>query len=40
VNIAESEGVGAAVRARDGGFGDYSQAPPELRPDPANVIEP
>jgi enoyl-CoA hydratase len=40
VAIAEGEGVGAAVRARDGGFGDYSQAPPELRPDPANVIEP
>jgi enoyl-CoA hydratase len=40
VGVAESEGVGAAIRARDGGFGDYSQAPPELRPDPSHVIEP
>jgi enoyl-CoA hydratase len=40
VAVAEGEGVGAAVRARDGRFGDYSQAPPELRPDPSHVIEP
>ena len=40
VGVAESEGVGAAIRARDGGFLDYSQAPPELRPDPSHVIEP
>jgi enoyl-CoA hydratase len=33
-------GVGAAVRERDGGYGDYSQAPPDQRPDPHNVIEP
>ena len=28
----------AAVEERDGPFGDYSQAPPERRPDPRNVI--
>jgi enoyl-CoA hydratase len=39
VERAESEGVRAAVAARDGPFGDYSQAPAELRPDPRNVIE-
>jgi enoyl-CoA hydratase len=33
-------GVGAAVRERDGGYGDYSQAPADQRPDPHNVIEP
>jgi enoyl-CoA hydratase len=32
--------VRAAIERRDGAFGDYSQAPPELRPDPRNVIEP
>jgi enoyl-CoA hydratase len=40
INRAESEGVRAVVEDRDGPFGDYSQAPPELRPDPDNVIEP
>jgi enoyl-CoA hydratase len=35
---AEREGVRAVVAERDGPFGDYSQAPPELRPDPENVI--
>ena len=33
-------GLQAAVAERDGPFGDYSQAPPERRPDPSNVIEP
>src|SRR4051812_27577611 len=37
---AEAEGVGAAAAERDAPFGDYSQAPPERRPDPRNVIEP
>jgi enoyl-CoA hydratase len=32
--------VRSVVAARDGRFGDYSQAPPELRPDPNNVITP
>jgi enoyl-CoA hydratase len=40
IDLAEREGVGAAARERDDGFGDYSQAPPEERPDPNNVIEP
>ena len=29
-----TQGVRAAVERRDGPLGDYSQAPPELRPDP------
>jgi enoyl-CoA hydratase len=40
VDVAGSEGVRAAVTERDAPFGDYSQAPPERRPDPNNVIEP
>jgi enoyl-CoA hydratase len=40
IETAAHEGVGAVVKARDRGFGDYSQAPPELRPDPSHVIEP
>jgi enoyl-CoA hydratase len=37
---AESEGVGAVVEERDGPWGDYSAAPPSMRPDPSHVIEP
>jgi enoyl-CoA hydratase/carnithine racemase len=40
IEFAEREGVGAAVARRDGPFGDYTQAPPDQRPDPNNVIEP
>ena len=40
IERAEADGVRAAVEDRDGPFGDYSQAPPERRPDPRNVIEP
>jgi enoyl-CoA hydratase len=40
IELAEREGVGAAVAERDGAFGDYSQAPADGRPDPRNVIEP
>jgi enoyl-CoA hydratase len=40
IELAEREGVGAAVAERDGHFGDYSQAPPAEQPDPANVITP
>jgi enoyl-CoA hydratase len=40
IEQAEVEGVGAAIAERDGPFGDYSAAPPELRPDPSHVIEP
>ena len=38
IRLAESEGVGAAVKRRDEIFGDYSQAPPEQQPNPENVI--
>jgi enoyl-CoA hydratase len=40
IERAEREGVGAAVAQRDGGFGDYSQAPASERPNPENVIVP
>jgi enoyl-CoA hydratase len=40
IETAERDGVRAAIEQRDGAFGDYSQAPSELRPDPRNVIEP
>jgi enoyl-CoA hydratase len=40
IELAEREGVPAAVAERDGPFGDYSQAGPEDKPDPGNVIEP
>ncbi len=40
VQTAEREGVAAAIEGRDGPFGDYSQAAPGQKPDPANVIDP
>lgn len=40
IALAERDGVGAAVAQRDAIFGDYSQAAPEDKPDPRNVIEP
>lgn len=40
IDRAEEEGVPAVVAERDGPFGDYSQAPPERRPNPDHVIEP
>jgi enoyl-CoA hydratase len=40
IETAKAEGVSAVAARRDGPFGDYSQAPPELRPDPANIITP
>src|SRR3954447_24865996 len=40
IETAASEGVGAVVERRDGPFGDYSQAPPDMRPDPSHIIEP
>ena len=40
IALAEREGVGAVIAERDGPFGDYSQAPADQQPDPANVIEP
>jgi enoyl-CoA hydratase len=40
IGVAEREGVPAAVARRDGGFGDYSQAPTGERPDPSHVVNP
>jgi enoyl-CoA hydratase len=40
IETAGNSGVRAAIEQRDGEWGDYSQAPPELRPDPSHVIEP
>jgi enoyl-CoA hydratase len=40
IDTAENEGVRTAIERRDGPWGDYSQAPPERRPDPSHVIEP
>jgi enoyl-CoA hydratase len=40
IELAEREAVSGAVAERDGPFGDYSQAGPEDKPDPGNVIEP
>jgi enoyl-CoA hydratase len=40
IDTAESQGVRAVIERRDGPFGDYSQAPAELQPDPSHVIEP
>jgi enoyl-CoA hydratase len=37
---AAEHGVPSAVAARDERFGDYSQAPPDRKPDPEHVIEP
>jgi enoyl-CoA hydratase len=39
IDKAATEGVGAAVAERDGLFGDYSQAPADQKPDPANVVD-
>jgi enoyl-CoA hydratase len=40
IEQAEREGVQSVVARRDGPFGDYSQAPREEQPNPANVIVP
>ena len=40
IETAASQGVRTAIEQRDGPWGDYSQAPPEKRPDPSHVIEP
>jgi enoyl-CoA hydratase len=40
IQLAEQDGVRAAITERDGPFGDYSQAPPELGPNPEHVITP
>ena len=40
IELAQAEGVSAAIADRDGPFGDYSQAGGDGKPDPRNVIEP
>ncbi len=40
IDRADRDGVRSAVSDRDAPFGDYSQAPPERRPSPDNVIDP
>jgi enoyl-CoA hydratase len=40
IERAGQDGVRAVVTERDGPFGDYSQAPPDRRPNPDNVIAP
>jgi enoyl-CoA hydratase len=40
IELAERDGVSGAVVQRDGPFGDYSPAPAEEQPNPANVIVP
>ena len=40
IAAAAAQGVGAVVERRDHPFGDYGQAPEELRPDPGHVIVP
>ncbi len=40
IELAERDGVAAAVQRRDGPFGDYSQAPPQGQPSEQNTIEP
>jgi enoyl-CoA hydratase len=39
IELAESEGVAAAITRRDAHFGDYSQAPADRKPGAAHVIE-
>jgi enoyl-CoA hydratase len=40
IELAERDGVHAAVTLRDGPFNDYSQAPADEQPNPDNVIVP
>jgi enoyl-CoA hydratase len=40
IELAETDGVRAAVARRDGPFGDYSQAPADDKPDPRHIIDP
>ncbi len=40
IDTAASRGVRAAVERRDGPWGDYSQAPPDRRPEPSRIIVP
>ncbi len=39
IRRAEKDGVRAAIAARDGPFGDYSQAPANERPNPDHIVK-
>jgi len=39
IDLAQSQGVTAAVQRRDGPFGDYGQASPERQPRREHVID-
>jgi enoyl-CoA hydratase len=39
IALAEKEGVRSAIEQRDGGYGDYSQASRDDKPDPSHVID-
>ncbi len=38
IDVANTQGVKAAVIDRDGPWGDYSQAPAHEKPDPNNAV--
>ena len=40
IDTAASQGVRTSIERRDGPWGDYSQAPPDRRPDPSHMIVP
>ncbi len=40
IDTAAIQGVRTAIERRDGPWGDYSQAPPDRRPDPSHIIVP
>ncbi len=40
VETASEDGTRAVIERRDRPWGDYSQGPPERRPDPSHIIEP
>ena len=40
IHTAATDGVRTAITRRDAPWGDYSQAPRDLRPDPSHVIAP
>jgi len=39
IELADEQGVGAAIAERDGGYGDYSQATRDDKPDPTHVVD-
>jgi enoyl-CoA hydratase len=39
IELANEQGVSAAIAERDTPFGDYSQGPVEEKPDPSHVVD-